>query len=214
MILKDDFKGFEYIYDIPDDEVMAFLQKHGERDEMNNVVLSAPVIAALPRFSPESVIQQADEFVRKLSVPFIIVNSDSDMSLKEVDGTQLYKCTNDQLQEYLSLFGGYRAYLDAELAKVEARRKVLEMMFDEGLSKTLYELTMQYRQEDGRKPTKEALRGESLSKNNVLKRTRQEMIQSEALVIRIVGLRDSIKCLYDTVSRLVTLRALDKEVIG
>ena len=69
-----------------------------------------------------------------------------------------------------------------------------------------YTLEQKYRSANGRKPVKESLRGEALASNPNLGNLRKELIQTDALYIRTLGLRNAYKIMWDTVSRVIALR--------
>ena len=169
------------------------------------MVLNSPLIAGIKGFSPDKTIESVEQEVIEMQVPALEIDIDTieRPSLKLED---LNKCTNLELEEYLAMFGAYRAYLEAQLSLLEARRGILESSFEEGLNKMYYTLEQKYRSANGRKPVKESLRGEALASNPNLGNLRKELIQTDALYIRTLGLRNAYKIMWDTVSRVIALR--------
>ena len=202
--VKDKSSGLEWIYDV-DPEEFDFLKDKGEWDDSGNLVLNSPLIAGIKGFSPDKTIESVEQEVIEMQVPALEIDIDTieRPSLKLED---LNKCTNLELEEYLAMFGAYRAYLEAQLSLVEARRGILESSFEEGLNKMYYTLEQKYRSANGRKPVKESLRGEALASNPNLGNLRKELIQTDALYIRTLGLRNAYKIMWDTVSRVIALR--------
>ena len=156
--------------------------------------------------------RKVENYVRGLNVPSLIISSEI-AAPSHIDLVDMHKSTNEQLEEYLSLFGGYRAYLDAQLSELESKRGTFESLFEEGLSKALYNLELEYRKSGEKKPIKEVLHGEALSKSDTLRRTRQDLIEVEAFCARITTLRDSFKVAFDTTSRIVSLRISSREQV-
>ena len=152
VIVKDKSSGLEWIYDV-DPEEFDFLKDIGEWDDSGNLVLNSPLIAGIKGFSPDKTIESVEQEVIEMQVPALEIDIDTieRPSLKLED---LNKCTNLELEEYLAMFGAYRAYLEAQLSLVEARRGILESSFEEGLNKMYYTLEQKYRSANGRKPVK------------------------------------------------------------
>ena len=198
VIIKEKESGILWWYDV-DPEDWDFVQKRAERDEKGNYVLSAPAIASLKRWDIERVVEGIDDKVKKMNVPNFIQPSDSKETF---DLASIFDCSNEDLQKMLSIYGGYKAYLETQLSHIEARRSILEASFEEGLAKMFYILS----QENGGRKTKEILRGESLTKSPLLKKTKQDLIEVEGLFIRVKGIRDAYRVAFETVSRVVTLR--------
>ena len=103
--------------------------------------------------------------------------------------------------------------LDPKLASVESRKSILEASFEEGLNRMLYILEEKYGDEGRRRPNKESLRGEAIASNSSLKRTRQELIEEEGMYVRLSGIRNAYKSMYDAVSRVVALRVSSGEQV-
>ena len=204
VIVKDKSSGLEWIYDVEPEE-LDFLKEKGEWDDSGNLVLNSPLIAGIKGFSPDKTIESVEQEVIEMQVPALEIDIDTieRPSLKLED---LNKSTNLELEEYLAMVGADRAYLEAQLSLVEARRGILESSFEEGLNKMYYTLEQKYRSANGRKPVKESLRGEALASNPNLGNLRKELIQTDALYIRTLGLRNAYKIMWDTVSRVIALR--------
>ncbi len=212
VIVKDSDIGIEYEYEIHDKEEYKFIESKGYRDESNRLVISTPLVCAIAGFSPNHVMRKVENYVKGLNMPSLIIGSEI-AAPSQIDLVDMHKSTNQQLEEYLSIFGGYRAYLDAQLSELESKRGTLESIFEEGLSKALYNLELEYRKSGEKKPIKEVLHGKALSKNDTLRRTRQELIEIEAFCARITTLRDSFRTGFETVSRIASLRIATREQV-
>ena len=157
-----------------------------------------------------AVLRRVDEYFDRLDLPKLEADVEAP---KVISISDLEDCTNKDLENYLLLFGGFRSYLDAKLASVESRKTILEATFEEGLNRMLYLLEEKYGEEGRRRPNKESLRGEAIATNSSLKRTRQESIEAEGMYIRLAGIRNAYKSMYDAVSRVVALRVSSGEQV-
>ena len=151
------------------------------------------------------ILNKVDAQVKDLQVPDIEIK----LRDKHVALSDLTNCPNAELETLLSYYGGYKSYVEGQLAYAESRRGVIESTFEEGLAKALFEVQQKYE----KKPIKEALRGECLQTYPELKVARMELIEVEALCSRLRGMREAYKSAFDTVSRIVALRTASREQI-
>ncbi len=157
-----------------------------------------------------AVLRRVDSYFEQLELPQL----EADLEAPKIIAiSDLEDCTNKDLENYLLLFGGFRSYLDTKLASVESRKTILEASFEEGLNRMLYILEEKYGDEGRRRPNKESLRGEAIASNSSLKRTRQELIEEEGMYVRLSGIRNAYKSMYDAVSRVVALRVSSGEQV-
>lgn len=196
-----------YIYDI-DPEEYDFIESRATKDEYGNLILSMPLLASIKKFLPEDILQKVDIYIQEMNVPEIVMHNDRKPDIQFGD---LNICTDKQLVEYLSIYGGYKAYLEAQLAYVESKRGVLTSGFEEGLAKMMWSLERGYEKEGKKKPNKESLHGEAVATNPTLRKIRQDLIETEALWTRVLGMRNSYRAAYEAVSRVVALRTNAKE---
>lgn len=194
-----DDRGLPWIYDITDPDEYEFIQTRGKKDEAGNLVLSLPLVAALKRWTPEEALERIDAEVKEINVPEFKMPTLKELDL---DISNLGERTNEELEEMLAVYGGYMAYLEGQLSSVESKNGLLESTFEEAMSKMMYKLQSQ----KDKKIVKESLRGEALSVNSQLNQLRKDSIESEALYIRVLGLRNGYKAIYNTISRIVALR--------
>ena len=75
---------------------------------------------------------RADEYLADLVVPRFKMDLEADPTL---DFANLMDADRKALEEFLSVYGGYKAYLECQLADVEAKKTALESYFDEGMLK-------------------------------------------------------------------------------
>lgn len=163
---------------------------------------------AAMKWSPLIALDKADEFVRDLSIPAIGKEVTKEYS---VDFTNLMNATNQQLEEFLTMFGGYKAYLENQLADVTAIKTALEAAFNERYSTAIYKLADERESEGKKKLTREEVRGAAFERYTNLTDLRKEIIGQEAIHIKVSGLLNAYKSAYDAVSRVVTLRNMGRD---
>lgn len=198
----DEQTGVKWIYDVSPED-MELLENRGTKDGYGNITLSYPIVAALKRWDPETTMKKIDEYMEEVNVPDFPqpVKREIIVSLDELENS-----TDEQLQRALTVYGGYRAYLENQLAYVDSKKGLLESTFEEGLSRMFYVLQGQKE----RKVIKEVLRGEALATNPRLKKVRQDLIEVEALYARIKGLKEAYRAAFDTVSRIIAVRVSNR----
>ena len=160
------------------------------------------------KWTPESALEVADRFMKDLAIPAIGKEVTKEYDL---DFTELMNATNVELEQYLVMFGGYRAYLENQVADTTAVKTALDASFNESFSTAIYKLAEERENAGLKKLTRDELRGAALLKYDRLKRLRQDVITQEAIHIRLSGLLNAYKATYDAVSRIVTLRNLGRE---
>ena len=150
-------------------------------------------------WSPIKALANAENELRTLNVPpFKTDLSDRN----DLEFANLMNQDNRKLEEFLIAYGGYKAYLEAQVADCEAKRKALE----EGYATAIFRIAEEREEEGRKKLTREEVRGAALSKYASLKELRQEVIEQAALHQKMGGLLNAYKSAYDAVSRIVTLR--------
>ena len=102
------------------------------------------------------VLAKADDYLADLLVPRFKVDLDAEPSLEFAN---LMDADRKALEEFLSVYGGYKAYLESQVADEEAKKTALESYFDEGYAKASFRVNND-REEDGtKKLTREEVRG-------------------------------------------------------
>ena len=148
-------------------------------------------------------LEKAKQAVDALNIPSF------SMDLPEKDHLEfsnLMNVENSQLETFLTMYGGYKAYLETELADQDALMWALEASFVEDYSIAHYKVAKVYEELSIRKPTKEELRGEVLTKFPAILAAKQEIIDAQVKLKKISGLLNSNTTAYNTVSRVVALR--------
>ena len=113
---------------------------------------------------------------------------------------------NRKLEEFLTAYGGYKAYLEMQVSEVSSKKNALEAAFDEGYATAIFKLAEERESEGKKKLTREEVRGAAMSTYAQLREIKREIIEQDAVYTRVVGLLSAYKAAYDAVSRIVTLR--------
>lgn len=204
--VRDDTYNLLWIYDVDPNE-WDFVRSAAKKDDNGNLILSLPLTAALRKWDANDILSKNEQYLNDMKIPKFVIDIKEGENFKL---PELNNCTNEQLEELLSILGGWRSYLEAQLSYVQSKKSILEAGFEEGLAKTMAMVSKKYFESDVRRPLKETLRGEALSMNHMLRQTRLDLIETNALCIRLTGYRDSYRSMYDAVSRVVALRLASK----
>ena len=149
------------------------------------------------------VLAKAADYLADLLVPRFKVDLDAEPSLEFAN---LMDADRKALEEFLSVYGGYKAYLESQVADEEAKKTALESYFDEGYAKASFRVNND-REEDGKKKlTREEVRGAVLDGFEELWELRQAVIEQEAIYIKVKGLLTAYSSAFNAVSRVVALR--------
>jgi hypothetical protein len=160
------------------------------------------------RWSPFKALAEADSFVKELNIPPLSKDVTKEYNLNFTD---LMNSDNKQLEEFLTMFGGYRAYLEYNLSDITATKGAIEAAFDEGYATAIYRIANEREIAGKKKLTREEVRGAAMDTYSSLKQLKQELIEQEAIHTKVAGLLNAYKAAYDSVSRIVTLRSLGRE---
>ena len=154
-------------------------------------------------WSPMKALGSASRYVDSLMVPTLGVNLEDREHLEFSD---LMNSTNKELEEFLVVYGGYKAYLESQISDAQAKKNALIAAFEEGYA-TADSRVADEREEAGKKKlTREEVRGAVMDKYDSLKELKREIIEQEAVETRITGLLNTYTTAYNTVSRVVTIR--------
>ena len=136
-----------------------------------------------------------------------------DPKLPEYEGlefAELSKASDKDLERFLTMYGGYNAFLQTKVADIEATVGALEASFNEGYSRASYRLAAEHEKAGRKKATKDELKGEIMEVYDALTQLRRDIIEQTAELKRLRGLLDTYKEAYGTVSRVITIRTTDK----
>jgi len=155
------------------------------------------------QWTPMKALGKAQKQIEELSVPLFGKDITKEYQL---NFSNLMNEDNRKLEEYLTAYGGYKAYLETQLADISSKKNALEAAFDEGYATAIFRLAEEREEEGKKKLTREEVRGAAMSKYDQLKELRREVIEQEVVHTRVAGLLSAYKAAYDAVSRIVTLR--------
>ena len=130
---------------------------------------------------------------------------------EDLEFSKLTNYDNKQLEEFLTMYGGYKGYLETKISDIEATVGALEAAFTESYNTALFKVVKEYEDNNKKKPTKEELRGEIFSRFDALKELKRDLIEEQALLKRISGLLNTYTTAYNTVSRIVALRTYGQQ---
>ena len=162
-----------------------------------------------PKWTPFKALSDAEDFVQNLNIPPFSKEVTKEYGL---DFTNLMNSDNRKLEEFLTMYGGYRAYLEYQLADITAKKSAIEAAFDEAYATAIYRLADERETLGKKKLTREEVRGAAFDTYSSLKQLRQEIIEQQAIHTKVAGLLNAYKAAYDAISRVVTLRSLGREV--
>ena len=155
------------------------------------------------RWTPMKALGKAQKSIDSLGLPIFNV----DLSDRpDLEFSKVMNSDNKELEAFLTMYGGYKGYLETKVSDIEATVGALEAAFTEGYNTALFKVVQEYEENNKRKPTKEELRGEILSKFESLRELKRELIEQQALMKKMSGLLNTYTTAYNTVSRIVALR--------
>jgi len=149
------------------------------------------------------VLSKADEYLTDMLVPTFKMDLESK---PELEFANLMDADRRALEEFLSVYGGYKAYLECQIADAEAKKTALESYFEEGYAKASYRVNADREEEGKKKLTREEVRGAVLDSYEELWALRQEVIEQEAIYAKVKGLLTAYTSAFNAVSRVVALR--------
>ena len=152
---------------------------------------------------PSKTLDKADRYLEDLLVPRFQMNLEAEPSL---NFSSLMDADRRALEEFLAVYGGYKAYLECQIADVEARKTSLESYFDDGYYKAGDRMNNEREEKGQKKFTREEVRGAVLDNFPELWDVRQQLIEQEAIYMKVKGLLTSYTSAFNAVSRVVALR--------
>tara|TARA_X000001382_G_C3054336_1_gene142157 strand:- start:20 stop:520 length:501 start_codon:yes stop_codon:yes gene_type:complete len=159
------------------------------------------------KWTPMKALGRVSKRIDSLGIPIF------DPKLPEYEGLEfadLSKASDKDLEKFLTMYGGYNAFLQTKVADIEAVVGAFEASFNEGYSRASYKLVAKHEKEGRKKATKDELKGEIMVEYDALTQLRRDIIEQTAELKRLRGLLDTYKEAYGTVSRVVTIRTTDK----
>jgi len=155
------------------------------------------------KWTPMKALRKADKALEDLIVPSFTADLSEHTTL---EFSNLMNANARTLEEFLVLYGGYKAYLESRLADVDSVKSATKAAFDEGYATAIYRITEDRETEGRKKLTREEIRGAALSAYPQLREFSREIIEQEAEYTKLSGLLNAYTSAYHTVSRIVSLR--------
>ena len=161
------------------------------------------------KWTPMKALGRAQREVESLGLPNFKVDLEE---RNDLEFSKLTNYDNKELEDFLTMYGGYKAYLETRVSDIEATVGALEAAFNEGYNTALFKVTQEYNETARKKPTREELRGEVLTRFESLRELKRELIEQQALLKKTQGLLNTYTTAYNTVSRVVALRTYGTQV--
>ena len=155
------------------------------------------------KWTPIKALGKAQRHIDDLMVPALGKDVIKEYGL---EFSNLMNEDNRKLEEFLTAYGGYKAYLEMQVSEVSSKKNALEAAFDEGYATAIFKLAEERESEGKKKLTREEVRGAAMSTYAQLRELKREIIEQDAVYTRVTGLLSAYKAAYDAVSRIVTLR--------
>ena len=160
------------------------------------------------KWTPMKALGKAQKEIDALGLPnFKKLEAREDLHFPNISNSD-----NKELEEFLTMYGGYKAYMETKVSDIEAIVGAYEAAFNEGYNTALHKIVKEYELEGLKKPTREELRGEILTRFDSLKEQKRELIDQQAVLKRMMGLLNTYTTAYNTVSRVVALRTYGHQV--
>tara|TARA_R110000824_G_scaffold143310_1_gene310939 strand:+ start:4030 stop:4536 length:507 start_codon:yes stop_codon:yes gene_type:complete len=162
------------------------------------------------KWSPIKAISRAKKNVDLFGIPIFDPNLPKEHNLLFGD---LATYPDNELEKFLIVYGGYKASLETKLADIEAAVGALEAAFTEGYNTSVYAVAKEYEESGKKKPNKDELRGEVMTRFEALREQKKDIIDQSVELKKFQGLLNTYTTAYQTVSRVVTLRTKRAESI-
>ena len=161
------------------------------------------------KWTPMKALGRAQKEIEALNLPTFTVDLEE---RPELDFSKLTNYDNKDLESFLTMYGGYKGYLETKVSDIESTVGALDAAFNEGYNTALFKITQEYDHLEKKKPTREELRGELLTKFESLRELKRDLIEQQALLKKMSGLLNTYTTAYNTVSRVVALRTYGTQV--
>ena len=155
------------------------------------------------KWTPMKALGKANRAIDELMVPPFKTDLSEQPNLEFAN---LMNADSKTLEEFLTLYGGYKAYLESRVADIEATKNALKAAFDEGYATAGYKMAEDRESEGKKKLTRDEVRGAALANYPQLRELSREIIEYEATYVKMSGVLSAYTSAYHTVSRIVALR--------
>ena len=93
------------------------------------------------KWTPMKALGKAQKELDSLGIPIF----KTDLSEREeLDFSRLTNYDNKELEDFLTMYGGYKAYLETKVADIEASVGAYDAAFTEGYNTALYNIIKEY----------------------------------------------------------------------
>ena len=155
-----------------------------------------------PKWTPMEAVENAQKAIESLGFPVI----------KEIQPPEnfswpnIHNSSDKELAEYLTVYVGNAGYMETEVSEGEAIITALEAAYNEEFSKGLYQVVTEYEDAQKKKPTKDELQGEIVSRFHKLRELKREIVGYQVELKIKASLLKVYSSLGATASRIVSLR--------
>ena len=157
------------------------------------------------KWSYKRALELAEDMLKETGIPNVKIDTDADLELNFMD---VILVSNKKLEQYLTIYGGFKGQLEQRVADMETRRVAIEAQFTENYNIAFADLLASYQ---GRKPTKDECRGIIMKSNEGLAQLQRDLIDVTTIKNKLDSqLRLYTQC-WATVSRIVALRTQGNE---
>ena len=150
-------------------------------------------------------LENVDSYLEKLVVPQLAFDLTEDDTLTFKN---LAQATNKELEDIVSATGGWVAYLSIKISQLQSKKGAFGTAYEARERKSLAALAKAYAGDGKKKPNKDEMLGEVLTDDKPLAELLRDRIEVEAAHAQVEGLLNAYKQLYQTASRVISLRAL------
>ena len=93
------------------------------------------------KWTPMKALGKAQKEIDNLGVPIF----KTDLSEREeLNFSTISQYSDKELEDFLTMYGGYKAYLETKVSDIEATVGAFEAAFTEGYNTALYKITKEY----------------------------------------------------------------------
>ena len=163
------------------------------------------------KWSPMKALGKVNKSVAELMIPPFQADLSEHPTL---EFSNLMNADPRALEEFLVLYGGYKAYLESQLADIDSAKSALKAAFEEGFATAVYKISEDREAEGKKKFTRDEIRGAATSLYPQLRHISREIIEQQALHTKISGLLNAYSSAYHTVSRIISLRTSPSVTYG
>ena len=125
------------------------------------------------KWTPMKALGRVNRKVESLGIPIF------DPKLPDTEElvfSELANATDKELEKYLTIYGGYNAFLQTKIADIESIVGALDASFSEGYSKAAYTVCKEHEEKVNKRPTNDLIRGQVLASFDALAQLKKDII--------------------------------------